>query len=546
VERDHAGLPALVQVDEKRRDGAVADHPERRPHLVLRGITKRYGSVVANDGVDLSIARGSIHAVVGENGAGKSTLMAVVFGLVSPDEGTIELAGEAIRPSGPHDALARGVGMVQQRFQLLEGLTALENLVLGHEPARGPLLDQQAALRRAEELASSLRIRMPWQRPVRLLSVGQRQRLEILRLLYRDASLLILDEPTTVLAPHEVEDLFTVLRRLREQGRTVIFISHKLREVQAIADRVTVMRSGRIVETLDARALDIGRVAELMVGDPRFASLAIDARSADEPAVGGAESGRAGGESLLRLEDVRVRGLVGDVALAGIEFEIAPGEIFGVAGVEGNGQRELVETIVGLRRPDSGRVTIAGRNVTRASVGARRAAGLAFISEDRDGEGVNLDGSIRDSLIALRFRRSPLSRFSVLRFAQIRRFVRSLMERFGVRGAGESATVRSLSGGNVQRTVLARELEGAPRVVVAAHPTRGVDVRGIAFVHEQLRAIRDGDGAVLLISEELDELLALSDRLVVLYEGRIVGALSRADFGDRARIGRLIAGAETA
>jgi simple sugar transport system ATP-binding protein len=438
--------------------------------------------------------------------------------------------------------------MVQQRFQLLEGLTALENLVLGREPARGPLLDHRAALRRAEDLASSLKVRMPWHRPVRLLSVGQRQRLEILRLLYRDASLLILDEPTTVLTPPEVEDLFTVLRRLREQGRTVIFISHKLREVQAIADRVTVMRGGRVVETLDARALDIGRVAELMVGDPRFASLAIDPRLAGEQ-VGAAESGTAGGEGgkpLLRLEGVRVRRFASDLALAGIGFEVAAGEILGVAGVEGNGQRELVETIVGLRRPDGGDVTIAGRNVTRAGVGVRRAVGLAFISEDRDGEGVNLDGSLRNSLITLRFRRPPLARLSVLRFAQISRFVRSLMERFGVRAAGERATVRSLSGGNVQRAVVARELEGAPRVVVAAYPTRGVDVRGIAFVHEQLRAIRDADGAVLLISEELDELLALSDRLVVLSEGRIVGALARTDFGDRARIGRLIAGAETA
>ena len=545
MERDHPGLPALVQVDETGRVEAVTNASEQPPRLVLRGITKRYGSVVATERVDLSVDRGSIHALVGENGAGKSTLMAVAFGIVSPDEGTIELAGEPVRLGGPHDALARGVGMVQQRFQLLEGLTALENLVLGREPARGPLLDHRAALRRAEELASSLKVRMPWDRPVRLLSVGQRQRLEILRLLYRDASLLILDEPTTVLTPPEVEDLFTVLRRLREQGRTVIFISHKLREVQAIADRVTVMRGGRVVETLDARALDIGRVAELMVGDPRFASLAIDARLAGEQ-VGAVESGSAGGEPLLRLEGVRVRRFAGDLALTGIGFEVAAGEILGVAGVEGNGQRELVETIVGLRRPDGGDVTIAGRNVTRASVGVRRAAGLAFISEDRDGEGVNLEGSLRNSLITLRFRRPPLARFSVLRFAQISRFVRSLMERFGVRAAGERATVRSLSGGNVQRAVVARELEGAPRVVVAAYPTRGVDVRGIAFVHEQLRAIRDGGGAVLLISEELDELLALSDRLVVLFEGRIVGALARADFGDRARIGRLIAGAETA
>jgi len=491
------------------------------------------------------VERGSIHALVGENGAGKSTLMAIAFGLVSPDEGEIELDGAPVRFGGPHDALARGVGMVQQRFQLLEGLTALENLVLGREPAHGPLLDHAAARNRAEELASSLKVRMAWDAPVRVLSLGQRQRLEILRLLYRDANLLIFDEPTTVLTPEEVDDLFAVLRRLRDQGRTVIFISHKLREVQAIADRVTIMRGGRVVGTLEADAVDVGRLAELMVGDPRFASLAIDAEEAEAGIADGSIE-PAATAALLRLADVHARGAAGDVALRGIDLELAPNEILGLAGVEGNGQRELVETIVGLRRPDRGRIVIGGRDVTRARVSARRRCGLAFISEDRDNEGVSLDGSIRDALITLRFRRPPLARAFVLRFWQIERFVRSLIERFTIRAPNARAAVRSLSGGNVQRVVVARELEGGPRVVVAAHPTRGVDVRGIAFVHEQLRQIRDGGGAVLLISEELDELLALSNRLVVLYEGHIIGSISHSEFGDRGRIGRLIAGAEAA
>jgi general nucleoside transport system ATP-binding protein len=520
---------------------AGAGESGRRPHLALRGITKRYGAVLANDDVDLAVEHGSIHAVVGENGAGKSTLMGIAFGLVAPDAGAIEIDGEAVRLRGPYDAIAHGVGMVQQSFQLLERLTALENLVLGREPARGPLLDRRAALAGAEELAGSLRVRLPWRAEVRTLSVGQRQRLEILRLLFRDATLLILDEPTTVLTPEEVEDLFAVLRRLREQGRTIVFISHKLREVQAIADRVTVMRGGRVVATLERDAVDVGRLAELMVGDAALASFAIDAAPV-AAAAGAAEAGELA--PLLRLHRIGVRSPHGGSSLDALDLDLHPGEIVGVAGVEGNGQRELVETIVGLRTPESGNVLLDGRDVTRTGVAGRRAAGLAFISEDRDGEGVYRDGAIRDSAISLRYRRPPLARGAVLLPGQIRRFVRVLLERFGVRAGREDAPVRSLSGGNVQRLVVGRELERGPALLVAAHPTRGVDIRGIAFVHERLRELRANGAAVLLVSEELDELLALSDRLVVLYEGRIAGRLERPEFGDRARIGRLIAGAE--
>ena len=465
---------------------------------------------------------------------------------MQPDEGTIEIGGEATRLGGPHEAIRRGVGMVQQRFQLLESLTALENLVLGREPARGPVFDRRAALREAEELAgSSLRVRIPWRAPARALSVGERQRLEILRLLYRNAELLILDEPTTVLTPEEVEDLFVVLRRLRDGGRTIVFISHKLREVQTIADRVTVMRDGRVVATVDEGAIEIDRLAELMVGDSRLASLAIDA--APEEAGAGNEEGpdTRAGPSLL-VEDVHVRSPTRGWALAGVELEVRRGEIVGIAGVEGNGQRELVEAVVGLRRPDRGRVLLADQDVTRAGVAERRAGGLAFISEDRDAEGVYLEGPIRDSAISLRYRRAPLSQLFVLRMRRIGEFVRSLLARFGVRAARDDAPVRSLSGGNVQRLVVGRELEGRPNVLVAAHPTRGVDIRGIAFVHEQLREVRAGGGSVLLVSEELDELLALSDRLIVLYEGKVRGRLARPEFHDRARIGRLIAGAQAA
>jgi ABC-type uncharacterized transport system ATPase subunit len=533
------------------------------PRLAFRGVTKSYGDVVANDQVDLDIARGSIHALVGENGAGKSTLMGVAYGLVTPDRGGVEVDGEPVRLRGPHDAIRHGVGMVQQRLQLLEDLTALENLVLGREPARGPILDRGASMREAARLAEGLKVRIRWEAPARSLSVGQRQRLEILRLLYRDARLLILDEPTTVLTPQEVDDLFEVLRRLRDRGRTIVFISHKLREVEAVADRVTVMRAGKTVETIDRSQLDLGRVAELMVGDRRFASLAVEGAAVEgaavEVAAGGkgatVQTGAAGqevaageGESLdracLEVRNVRVRSPWGGWALEGMDLEVRGGEILGIAGVEGNGQRELVEAVVGLRPVEVGSIRLLERDVTRAGVRDRRDAGLAFVSDDRDREGANLDGPITDSAISLEYRRPRLSRWAVLLPGRIRRFVERLLDRFGIRARRPEAPVRSLSGGNVQRLVLGRELERTPRLLVAAQPTRGLDIRAVAFVHEQLAGMRKEGTGILLVSEDLDELLSVSDRLAVLFDGRVVGRLERSEFEDRPRIGRLIAGAE--
>jgi general nucleoside transport system ATP-binding protein len=511
------------------------------PHLAFRGVTKRYGDVVANDHIDLEIAPGSIHAVVGENGAGKSTLMGVAYGLVVPDRGRVEIGGEEVRLRGPHDAIRHGVGMIQQRLQLLEDLTALENLVLGREPAHGPFLDREAALREARHLAEGLKARIRWDAPVRSLSVGQRQRLEILRLLYRDARLLILDEPTTVLTPQEVDDLFEVLRRLRDRGRTIVFVSHKLREVEALADTVTVMRGGRVVETIDRSQLDLGRVAELMVGDRRFASLAVEGAAGHE--LASAED-RDLDRTCLEVRDLGVRSPWGSWALEGVDLEVHGGQVLGIAGVEGNGQRELVEAVVGLRPADVGSIRLLGRDVTRADVRGRRERGLAFVSDDRDREGANLDGSITDSAISLEYRGPQLSRWAVLMPGRVRRFVEGLLQRFGVRATRPDAPVRSLSGGNVQRLVLGRELEQAPRLLVAAQPSRGLDIRAVAFVYEQLDRMRGEGTGILLVSEDLDELLSLSDRLAVLYDGRVVGWLERSEFEDRARIGRLIAGAE--
>lgn len=505
------------------------------PHLEVRGLTKRFDAVVANDGVDLSIPRGSVHAIVGENGAGKTTLVRIIYGLEQPDSGHVLIDGDAARIDSPHAAIARGVGMVQQHFQLIPGLSALENLTLGAEPRRWGVLDREEALRRGRRLAERLRVRIDWQAPVGRLSVGARQRLEIMRLLYRDAQLLIFDEPTTVLTPAEVEDLFDVLRDLASDGRTIVFISHKLGEVLAIADWVTVMRRGRTVATVRAAETDAGQLAGMMVGDPGLA-LALE-----QPSV---RLGRATvGEPILALEACSVAGDGGRRLLDGVSLEVRAGEILGVAGVEGNGQRELIDVALGFRSLDTGRVLLGGRDATRQSVRWRRRLGLAYVPEDRNTEGLDLQGPITRSSIALRYDRAPIAQRGILDGAASRSYAADLILRFDVVAAGTEAPVRSLSGGNAQRLVVGRELDEARMVLIAAHPSRGVDVKGTAFIHDQLLGLRERGAAVLLISEELTELVRLSDRIVVLYDGRIVGTFDRGAI-EIQRLGLLMTGAE--
>ncbi|MBA3875520.1 MAG: heme ABC transporter ATP-binding protein [Anaerolinea sp.] len=506
-------------------------------HLRLEGITKRFGSVVANEGVDLKVAAGTIHAVVGENGAGKTTLMRIVYGLERPDAGSVEVNGARVEMRSPQVAIAHGIGMVQQHVQLISGLTALENLVLGREPSRLGAFNAAAARRQAGELADRLHTRIDWYAPVERLSVGHRQRLEIMRLLYRDAGLLIFDEPTTVLTPGEVDDLFAVLRSLAADGRTILFISHKLREVLAIAERVTVMRRGRVVATVESRGTDAGQLARLMIGE-----APEPVRATGEGATVARRPPRD--EAALALEGCAVDGPGGRRLLDGIDLAVRAGEIVGVAGIEGNGQRELIDIVLGMRRPRPGRVTLGGRDVTHSGVRARRRLGISYIPEDRNVEGADLAGSISTTAICLRYDRPPLSRAGILSLGSVRAFTRGLIERFGIVAAGPDAPMRSLSGGNAQRLVVGREIDASSRCVLAAHPTRGVDVKGIAFIHEQLLRLRGEGTGILLISEELAELFRLADRIVVLYEGQIVGEFAR-DAVDIDHLSRLMTGVET-
>jgi simple sugar transport system ATP-binding protein len=489
---------------------------------------------MANDGVDLDIRRGGIHAVVGENGAGKTTLMRIVYGLVQPDAGTYELDGRQVRLPGPASAIALGIGMVHQRFQLVDELSALENLVLGRTPRRlVGLFDRRRGLAEARTLEEQLGAHLRWAQPVRTIGVGDRQRLEIMRLLYQGADVLIFDEPTSVLAPQEADDLFATMRRLASEGRTILFVTHKLREVFAVADQVTVMRRGRVVSDAPTTATDPATVGAQIIGEP----LAAPRRPAPRA--------RESAETRLRLDSMSVSNVSGEVVVRDVNLEVHAGEIVGLVGVEGNGQRELVEAVVGLRPAQSGLIAIDGRRCNHLAVRARRELGLGFISDDRDREGASLDASLSDNAISLAYRRRPLSRYGLLNGREIVAWTTRLLERFVVRGGGPRTPARALSGGNLQRLVVGRELREAPRVLVAAHPSRGVDVRGSAFIHEQLLEARQVGAAVLLISEDVFELLDASDRLVVLFRGRIVADLP-VEHASPERLGPLMTGAAAA
>jgi simple sugar transport system ATP-binding protein len=504
---------------------------EAAPAIEMRGITKRFATgTLANDAIDLEVRRGEIHALLGENGAGKSTLMNVLYGLVTPDAGQIHMDGEPVTIRDPADAIGRGIGMVHQHFMLIPVLSVAENVVLGNESVRaGQILDLGEARERIKVLAGKLGFHVDPAARVDQLSVGQQQRVEILKAIYRNARILVLDEPTAVLTPQETREIFGVLRRLKAEGASIVFISHKLDEVLEIADRVTVIRRGKVVGSRIPAQTSKNDLAELMVG--RAVSLRVD-RGSSHP-----------GDLVLEVKALRVRDDREQEACRSVDFTVRAGEIVGIAGVAGNGQDELVEALIGLRRPLGGEIRLAGRDLARASVDERRDRGMSYVPADRHRFGLVLTYPIADNLSLTRYSDPPFAGgFGriVRLFGAILAHARRLIERFDVRAASPMVAAGTLSGGNQQKVVVAREFSHDLRLLLLDQPTRGLDVGSIEFIHKQVIAKRDEGVAVLLISAELDEVLDLSDRVLVMYRGRVVGSFA-AQEAQRERVGLLMA-----
>ncbi len=479
------------------------------PALELRGVTKRFGSLVANDRVDLDLRPGEVHALLGENGAGKSTLMNVLYGLHQPDEGEVLLRGEPVHIDSPRRAIELGIGMVHQHFMLIPVMTVAENIVLAAEPKKGALLDRAAARERVREISERYGLAVDPDAVVEDITVGAQQRVEILRALYRGADVLVLDEPTAVLTAQESAELFDVLRELKAGGTAIVFISHKLNEVLDVADRITVLQRGRKVATLDAAQATERELARLMVG--RDVLFTLEKRP------------RGTGEPLLEVEDLHALDERGLPALQGISFAVHGGEVVGIAGVDGNGQSELIDCVTGLRTPTAGHVRVHGQEIGGAGVQTALDAGVGHIPEDRHRRGLVLDFDLAENLALREYRRAPLARRGLLSPKRLKANAEPLLEVFDVRGGSPETPASSLSGGNQQKVVIARELAEDPRVLVAAQPTRGLDVGAIEFVHRKLLEQRDRGRAVLLVSLELEELRNVADRLLVISDGRIVG-----------------------
>lgn len=494
--------------------------------LDVRGVTKVFPGVIANEDVSFTLRRGEIHCLLGENGAGKSTLMNVVFGLYKADEGEVLLRGQPIEFSSSRDAINAGIGMVHQHFKLIPVFTVAENVVLGSETTKGPFFDVDQARRRILDLGDRYGLKVDPDAYVGDLSVGEQQRVELVKALYREADLLILDEPTAVLTPGEVDEFFGVVRSLVSQGKSVIFITHKLREVLAVADRITVLRGGKVSGTADPKTATQASLATLMVG--KEVTLQIEKTDA-QPAG-----------PVLEVRDLSVHDDRGLVAIDAVSLTVRAGEIYGVAGVQGNGQRELVEALAGMRKIDQGSVAILGTDTTRASPRTIHDLGVAHVPEDREHHGSVSEYPIYDNLVLNTYRQAPYAVRGVRQIEPVRKLASRLVEMFDVRPRRIDAAIGTLSGGNRQKVIVARELSSDPKLLLVAQPTRGLDVGSIEFIHNQIIRLRDEGAAVLLVSAELDEIMSLSDRIGVLYHGRIVGETERAD-ATRERLGLLMA-----
>ena len=496
------------------RFALIADRCPRSQHMLeLRNITKRFGEVLANDNVNIVVKPGTIHAIVGENGAGKSTAMRIAYGFYKADEGDILVDGVVHKIDSPHDAIALGIGMVHQHFMLVDTMTVAENIILGAEPGSGVALDLARASLEIRKLSEEFKLAVNPNIVIEHLSVGQQQRVELLKALYRHARLLILDEPTAVLTPQEVEEFFSILRRMREQGKTVVIITHKLAEVLAISDQVTVMRDGRVVGRLETKETNAAELARLMVG--REVLLRVEKTDAKP------------GNAELSVRNLFVATKDGGKRVDGVSFEVRQGEILGIAGVEGNGQTELIEALAGLISQSqlSGEIRFEDRNVAQESARLRRELRIAHIPEDRHRRGLLLEFDLAEnSILGVHYRKPIVSYAGVfLDNAAIRKRTDEIIEGFDVRPANPELPARSLSGGNQQKLIIGREFKVDPKLLLVSQPTRGVDIGAIEFIHRKLVGLRDAGCAVLLVSAELEEVTSLSDRLLIIHEGRIVG-----------------------
>ena len=504
----------------------VAEWSGPGPILEMQGITKIFPGVIANEDVDFSLNKGEIHCLLGENGAGKSTLVNVVFGLYQSDGGTMKVRGEEADFSGVGDAIDHGIGMVHQHFQLIPVFTVAENIILGDELTNWPLLDLNEARHRIREIEQRYGLAVDPDAKVGDLSVGEQQRVELVKALFREADILILDEPTAVLTPGEVDEFFGVIRSLVDQGKSIIFITHKLREVLAVADRITVLRGGKVAGTADPSTATQQSLANLMVG---------------RDVVFQVEKGEAHpGEPVLRVEGLCVEDERGVQTVNDFSVEVRAGEIFGIAGVEGNGQRELVEAVTGMRRKVAGKVEILGTDATRMTPRKITDLGTSHIPEDRNKHGLVGSYTVADNLVLNRYQEAPFSRRGIRDEEAIRVEAVDLVERFDIRAPGVHVPLETLSGGNQQKVIVARELTGDIDLLIVAQPTRGLDVGSIEFIHQQIIERRNQGAAVLLVSAELDEILSLSDRIGVLYRGSLVGTFDGAD-ATREGLGYLMA-----
>ncbi len=478
------------------------------PALELRGITKRFGPVVANDGIDFDLRPGEVHALLGENGAGKSTLMSILYGLYHPDEGEIRVNGEPAVVDSPSRAIDLGIGMVHQHFMLVPVMTVTENIVLGEEPTRGAFLDVREGARKVKELSDRYGLAVNPDAVIEQVSVGMQQRVEILKTLYRDARILILDEPTAVLTAQESSELFEVLRALKKDGVSIVFISHKLNEVLEISDRVTVLRRGKRIDTVPTEGATEQSLARLMVG--RDVLLRVEKETAKP------------GEPVLGVEDLYARDQRGLEAVKGVSLTVREGEVVAIAGVDGNGQLELVQAIAGVLAPESGHVSIGGHEVSGLGVRATTEAGVAHIPEDRQLCGLVLDFTLAENLALREYRLPPISNHGLLSVGQMNGRARLLLREYDVRGGEPGTLASSLSGGNQQKVAVAREIASNPKLLIAHQPTRGLDVGAIEFVHGRLLEERGKGRGILLVSLEFEEIRALADRILVIYEGKLV------------------------